>query len=246
MAAERMRSDGREPLWKQIERALLQQIKDGRFKGSGRLPSEFDLAAEFGVNRHTMRQAIAALVQRGLLFKRKGGGSYVIPEMLDYAIGERTRFSANVASQGREPARTLMTVDERPAHKKAAEVLNLAEGDPVVFISLIGEADDIPISVAETYVSAVRFPGFGERFWESRSMTKALAHYGIRDYKRDVTRCSARMPSPDDVKHLRQSDASPVLFVESVDIDMNGHPIVYHETRYAGERVQFVIRRGDL
>ncbi|MDE1991164.1 MAG: UTRA domain-containing protein [Rhizobiaceae bacterium] len=53
------------------------------------------------------------------------------------------------------------------------------------------------------------------------------------------------MPSPDDVKHLRQSDASPVLFVESLDIDTEGQPIVYHETRYAGERVQFVIRRED-
>src|ERR1700754_1426284 len=101
MAAERGWHDGQDgPIWKQIEVALLQQVKDGRFKGTGRLPSEFDLAAEFGVNRHTARQAIAALVQRGVLFKRKGGGSYVVPGMLDYAIGERTRFSTNVAAQG--------------------------------------------------------------------------------------------------------------------------------------------------
>jgi DNA-binding transcriptional regulator YhcF (GntR family) len=157
MAAEQVRHDGRDgPLWKQIEAALLQQVKDGRFKGNGRLPSEFDLAEEFGVNRHTARQAIAALVQRGVLFKRKGGGSYVVPEMLDYEIGERTRFSTNVAAQGREPAHTLIVVDERPAHGKAAETLNMAEGDLAVFISLIGEADDIPISVAETYVSGFR------------------------------------------------------------------------------------------
>jgi GntR family phosphonate transport system transcriptional regulator len=247
MAVEQVRHDGRDgPLWKQIEAALLQQVKDGRFKGNGRLPSEFDLAEEFGVNRHTARQAIAALVQRGVLFKRKGGGSYVVPEMLDYEIGERTRFSTNVAAQGREPAHTLIVVDERPAHGKAAETLNMAEGDLAVFISLIGEADDIPISVAETYVSAERFPGFGEKYRENYSMTKALAHYGVTDYRRDVTRCTARMPSPEDVKHLKQSDSSPVLFVESVDIDLEGRPIVYHETRYAGERVQFVIRRGDL
>ncbi|AYG62094.1 phosphonate metabolism transcriptional regulator PhnF [Rhizobium jaguaris] len=247
MAAELVRHEGQdEPLWKQIEAILLQEIKDGRFRGNGRLPSEFDLAAEFGVNRHTARQAIAALVQRGVLFKRKGGGSYVVPEMLDYAIGERTRFSTNVALQGREPAHTLLVVDERATHKKAAQALNMAEGDPAVYISLIGEADDIPISVGETYLSAARFPGFGAKYRETYSMTKALAHYGVFDYKRDVTRCIARMPSPEDVKHLRQSESSPVLFVESVDIDLEGHPIVYHETRYAGERVQFVIRRGDL
>jgi len=247
MAGEGVRQEGQEgPLWKQIETSLLQQIKDGRFKGTGRLPSEFDLAAEFGVNRHTARQAIAALVQRGVLFKRKGGGSYVVPEMLDYAIGERTRFSTSIVAQGREPAHTILAVDERPAHKKAAAALNVAEGDPVIFISTVGEADDIPISVAETYLSASRFPGFGEKYAEHYSMTKALANYGVTDYKRDITRCTARMPSPADVRNLRQSDASPVLFVESVDTDMDGQPIVYHETRFAGERVQFVIRRGDL
>lgn len=247
MAAEGGRHDEQEgPLWKQIEAILLQQIKDGRFKGTGRLPSEFDLAAEFGVNRHTARQAIAALVQRGMLFKRKGGGSYVVPEMLDYEIGERTRFSTNVAAQGREPAHTLLVVDERPAHKKVAEALKMTEGDLTIFISLIGEADDIPISVAETYLSAKQFPGFGEKYREYHSMTKALAQYGVIDYKRDVTRCIARMPAPDDVRNLKQSDSSPVLSVESVDVDADGRPIVYHETRYAGERVQFVIRNGDL
>jgi len=249
MAGERVRQEGQEgqegPLWKQIEATLLQQIKDGRFKGNGRLPSEFDLAAEFGVNRHTARQAIAALVQRGVLFKRKGGGSFVVPEMLDYAIGERTRFSTSVKAQGRAPAHTILALDVQSAGAKVAAALHLIEGDPVILISTIGEADDIPISVAETYLCAKSFPGFGEKYAETYSMTKALADYGVIDYKRDITRCTARMPTSADVKNLRQSEASPVLFVESVDIDMNGRPIVYHETRFAGERVQFVIRRGD-
>src|SRR5215475_6026815 len=92
-----------EPLWRQIELILLGQIRDGRYAGSERLPSENDLAAQFGVNRHTARQAIAGLVRRGVIFKRKGGGSYLVPDVLDYEIGERTRFSTNLAAQGREP-----------------------------------------------------------------------------------------------------------------------------------------------
>jgi GntR family phosphonate transport system transcriptional regulator len=122
----------------------------------------------------------------------------------------------------------------------------MSDGDLAIFIHLIGEADDIPITVAETYLPARRFPDFLVRYRESYSMTKALAHCGVADYTREVTRCIARMPSPDDVRHLRQSESTPVLAVESLDVDAGGVPIVYHETRYAGERVQFVIRRGDL
>ena len=55
-------------------------------------------------------------------------------------------------------------------------------------------------------------------------MTKALAHYGISDYKRDVTRCFARMPSPEDIRYLRQSESTPILAVESIDVDLEGAP----------------------
>jgi GntR family phosphonate transport system transcriptional regulator len=233
-----------EPLWKQIESVLLEQIREGRFAGAERLPSENDLADQFGVNRHTARRAIAGLVQRGVIFKRKGGGSYLVPEVIEYAIGERTRFSVNITRQGREPARTLLKFEERPVHGKAAAALQLKEGSRAVFLYLIGMADEIPITLVKTYLPAKRFPHFVERYQEARySMTKSLAHYGISDYKREVTRCIARMPTPEDIRYLRQSESTPVLAVESIDVDLEGRPIVYHETSYAGERVQFVFQR---
>jgi GntR family phosphonate transport system transcriptional regulator len=230
------------PLWKRLEAALLDDIREGRFDGPGRLPSEHELAERFGVNRHTARQAIAGLVQRGIVFKRKGGGSYLVPGMIDYEIGQRTRFSTNVALQGREPSHTLLEISERDIHGPACAALGMSAGERAVFIQTIGEADGIPISVGETYLPAQRFPGFGALYRETMSMTKALAHFGVTDYTREITRVIARNPSHDDIRHLRQSAMTPVLAVESIDVDANSHPIVYHETRFAGERVQFVVR----
>jgi GntR family transcriptional regulator, phosphonate transport system regulatory protein len=233
------------PLWKQLEHTLLRDIQGGRFDDAGRLPSEHELAERFGVNRHTARQAIAGLVQRGIVFKRKGGGSYLVPGTIDYEIGERTRFSTNVAQQGREPSRTLLEVSERPVHGRARAALAMADDEMAVFIQAIGEADGIPISLSETYLPARRFPGFGALYREMMSITATLAHFGVKDYTRGITRVIARNPSPDDVRHMRQSAMTPVLAVESIDVDTENHPIVYHETRFAGERVQFVVKRGD-
>jgi GntR family transcriptional regulator, phosphonate transport system regulatory protein len=238
-------AEPQEPRWKQLEQILLQDIQGGRFDGAGRLPSEHELAERFGVNRHTARQAIAGLVQRGVIFKRKGGGSYLVPGMIDYEIGERTRFSTNVALQGREPSRTLLEVSERRAHARACTALEMAEGEMAVFIRVIGEADGIPISIGDTYLPAGRFQDFGTIYRETMSITKALARYGVHDYLRETTRVIARNPSQDEVRHLRQSAMTPILAVESIDIDRDKRPIVYHETRFAGERVQFVVKRGD-
>lgn len=228
-----------------MEQKLLRDIQGGRFDEIGRLPSEHELAERFGVNRHTARQAIAGLVQRGIIFKRKGGGSYLVPGMIDYEIGERTRFSTNVALQGREPGRTLLEVSERKDHARACAALEIVDGGALVFIRVIGEADGIPISIGDTYLSARRFEGFGTVYRETLSITKTLARFGINDYTRETTRVIARNPSDDEVRYLRQSAMTPILAVESVDVDHDKRPIVYHETRFAGERVQFVVKRGD-
>jgi GntR family transcriptional regulator, phosphonate transport system regulatory protein len=233
-----------EHLWQQVEKILLQRIKNGHFEGSDRLPSENDLATQFGVNRHTVRQAIAGLVQRGVVFKRKGGGSYLVPDMIDYPIGERTRFSTNIALQGKVPSHTLLAVAERPIYGKLAAALKVHDGEKAVFLHLVGEADRLPISVAKTYLPASRFSGFGEVYRKTMSMTAALKKFDVLDYFRDVTRCVAHMPSKADARHLDQPESVPVLLVETIDVDSRSRPIVYHETLYAGERVQLVFGRA--
>jgi GntR family phosphonate transport system transcriptional regulator len=107
----------------------------------------------------------------------------------------------------------------------------------------VGEADQLPISIAKTYLPAGRFSGFGEIYRKTMSMTAALKAFDVLDYFRDVTRCIAHMPSREDARHLKQSQTVPVLLVEALDVDSKSRPIVYHETLYAGERVQLVF--GD-
>ncbi len=243
MRLERGHAQG-EHLWQQVENILLQRIKSGQFEGGDRLPSENELASQFGVNRHTVRQAIAALVQRGVVFKRKGSGSWLVPDMVDYPIGERTRFSTNIALQGKVPSHTLLAAGERAVHGKIAAALKMRDGEKAVFLHLVGQADKLPISIAKTYLPADRFAGFADIYRKTMSMTAALRQYAVPDYFRDVTRCIAHMPSKADARHLDQPASVPVLLVETVDVDSESRPIVYHETLFAGERVQLVFGRS--
>jgi GntR family transcriptional regulator, phosphonate transport system regulatory protein len=231
----------RDPLWRQVEAVLFAEIRDGLYRVPDRLPGEHELAARFGVNRHTVRQALAALVERGIVFKRKGGGSYLVPGFIDYAIGARTRFSANLLLQNREPGHRIVESRETIASERVARALALGVGAPVAFLVTIGEADGVPISVGQHYFPADRFPGFLDAYRVDMSTTRVLKRYGIDDYKRKVTRIVAALPSEDDARHLRQPRLTPVLAIDSIDVDLAGTPITLHETRFAGDRVQFVL-----
>jgi GntR family phosphonate transport system transcriptional regulator len=230
-----------EPVWRQVEAILFAEIRDGLYRAPQRLPAEHELAARFVVNRHTVRQALAGLVERGIVFKRKGGGSYLVPGFIDYAIGARTRFSANLLIQNREPGHRLVEAREIVASERVARALALAAGASVAFMVTIGEADGVPISVGQHYFPAARFPGFLDAYRREMSTTRVLKGYGIDDYKRKVTRILAALSSEDDALHLRQPRLTPVLAVDSIDVDLEGTPITLHETRFAGDRVQFVL-----
>jgi GntR family transcriptional regulator, phosphonate transport system regulatory protein len=81
----------------------------------------------------------------------------------------------------------------------------------------------------------------GRVYRAEMSVTRALRRYGLDDDKRKITRIVAALPSADDCRHLRVSRATPVLSVASIDVDPAGRPITLHETRFAGDRVQFVL-----
>ena len=67
-----------EPVYRQIYHALAESIKEGRFAVGAALPTERELCANFDVSRHTAREALRQLEQRGLITRRQGSGSTVV------------------------------------------------------------------------------------------------------------------------------------------------------------------------
>jgi GntR family phosphonate transport system transcriptional regulator len=107
-------------VWRQIADTLTTEIRDRAYAGTGRLPGEVELSARFAVNRHTLRQAVAALQSDGLVRIEPGRGTFVQHELLDYALSRRTRFSENLMRQGLLPSKQLLTARAMPAPERAA------------------------------------------------------------------------------------------------------------------------------
>ena len=75
-------------------------------------------------------------------------------------------------------------------------------------------------------------------------MTKLLAHYGIRDYRRASTRITAAIVDGTDAARLDLALGRPILVVDSTDVDTDGKPLVTKRTRFAAERVEFLVENG--
>jgi GntR family phosphonate transport system transcriptional regulator len=77
-----------------------------------------------------------------------------------------------------------------------------------------------------------------------RSMTKLLAHYGVKDYRRASTRVRAAIVDATDAARLDLALGRPVLVVDTVDVDAAGKPLLTGHSRFAAERIEFVVENS--
>ncbi|MEQ8443405.1 MAG: phosphonate metabolism transcriptional regulator PhnF [Alphaproteobacteria bacterium] len=238
-------TDG-EPIWRQIAATLEDEMDQGVYRPGDRLPTEGALAQRFAVNRHTVRRAMSSLQELGRVRIEQGRGTFVQSELIEYPIGERTRFTQIISEKRRLPAKTLLRAEQVRADPTVARNLGIRKGAPVVLLEAVSVADSMPISVATHYHPAKRFAGMVAAFKETLSVTEALKACGVQDYKRFSTRITATMPTRQLAAHLQQPTTRPVLQTESINVDMDGRAIEYGIAYFASDRTQLVVESDPL
>ena len=229
-------------LWRQIADRIRIGIANGELGGDGKLPPEMELSVRFGVNRHTLRAAIAALVQEGVLRAEQGRGTFVAErKRLSYPITARTRFSTGLEGQVRERRSELLAHALEAASERVATALDLTHGAAVLRLEMLSEADGRPLSRATSWFDARRFAGFEKVYAETLSVTAAFKRYGIDDYLRRSTIVSARHADPADLADLKLSPGAIVLVTVAVNVDTGGRPIQFAEARFAADRVELSV-----
>lgn len=232
-------------LWRQIAETVERDIIAGKVAPGHKLPTEHELATQFEVNRHTVRRAVAALAEKGLVRIEQGRGTFVQESVIEYQVRRRTRFSENIAANKREASGQVVRVAELPAEGAVAKALEIRKGSPVVMIERLAEADGRPLSISAHYFPKGRFPDIAEIYRQSGSFTQALGHYGIADPVRRTTRVTARMARSGDAQMLQQPPNKPILMSEGINVDASGRPVEYTVARWACDRVQLVFEAGQ-
>ena len=228
--------------WRRVADLIRAGIAEGAT--TGRLAAEGELAERYGVNRHTVRRAIAALAADGLLRAERGRGTFVLEAAprLVYAMGARTRFSENMLAQARAPGGRLIGADRIRADGETAAMLGCPAGTPLHRLETLRVADGVPLSVATSWLEAGRFPEIVRHYAESGSVTEALRAAGIADYRRHETRLTAERLSPRDAEHLAAAPDGIALVAFAVNLDLADRPFQVQRTRFHAERMELVFR----
>jgi GntR family phosphonate transport system transcriptional regulator len=231
----------RTPIWTAIASSLRRDIAAQHYRAGDKLPTEAALATRFGVNRHTVRHAVAALAKEGLVHARRGAGVFVTMTPTDYAIGRRVRFRQNLIAAGRAPAKEVLLLETRKATAEECAALALPDAAAVHVFEGLSLSDGQPIGIFRSVFPAERFPELLSDLSETKSVTEALNRAGVADYTRASTRMNAKLATATQALHLRIPEHAPILRTIGLNGVSQQRPVEFGRSWFAGDRVTLTL-----
>jgi len=228
------------PLYDQIERNLRDLIVNGHLKPGQVMPGEWDLVELYGVSRLTVRRAVDELVRQNWLERKHGVGTFVRQPVTASIAASKLSFTEQMRAIGRKPASKLITQRIASATGKIARALHIHEGDPIIEITRVRYADDVPILLETACLSTARFPTLAEHDW---SQDKSL--YGVlsEDYLVSIAAMDHTIKpvllTETEARYLKAKAGMPALLSEIVAYSRDGEPVEYSWSFSNGDKSEF-------
>jgi len=222
---------------------LRRAISDGTYPPGSRLPSEHELAQQFGVARSTVRHALTVLGEDGLVASHQGARRTVLAEPRLQNFGELRSFSRWARSIGEEPGGRVEVLERRAANEIQARELGLSPGDPIVYVVRVRLLSGVPVMIERTaYVErAGTLLSFVDL--EHESISERLEEHGIVFAHAEHT-IDAVNASPQDARLLEVEPGTALLRERRRSTDPQGQALEWSEDSYVGDGVAFTVRNS--
>ena len=154
MARSVVRKPDREspmPLWAQVLENMRLRLAEGEFATG--FPAERELIEQYGVSRHTMREAMRRLQADGLINRERGRGTFLRPQAIEQRTGSLYSLFRSVEDQGYEQHNKVLDLDTRQDPAVATE-LGVSATTSFVYLHRLRFADGTPIATDELWLPA--------------------------------------------------------------------------------------------
>lgn len=222
-----------------IRDELAAQMGTDAFPLGTKLPNEQVLADRFQVSRATIREAVGGLVERGLVSRVHGSGTYVTASRPRHSLDTTLSYTAMIEEAGFAAELRLLGVLVRPADEGERVQLMLEPGEEVVAVERVRTADGVPVVYSRDRISA--------RLISPDAVTEPSLYHALSTVGVQVRTASARLiPTTADeqlARVLQIEPETPLLHIEQTDMDQTGRPVMLSSEWHVSDVFELRINR---
>ncbi|MES2056533.1 MAG: GntR family transcriptional regulator [Pseudomonadota bacterium] len=226
------------PLYHQIFLQLREEITSGERPLGSRMPTEQELAANFGVSRITARRALAELADTNLVARKRRVGTTVIFEPPARPIeGSIDQAIESLLTFGRSTQVKLIELGEAPARAPISEALGVAVGTPLIRVVRVRSLDGEPLGHLISYVPTDLGEHITRAGLRSTPILALIEQAGVKIGAATQT-ISATLADATLAATLAVEVGSPILRISRTVTDVNGRPVQHILAQYRPDRYQ--------
>lgn len=235
----------RRPLYAQVHDRIVALIQELGLQPGERLPSEADLAGQFGISRATLREALRLLEEEGVITRRHGVGTFVAANShLESGLERLESVLALAARQGMETQFEDLVVTVVEADRATAERLKVERGTLLTSVCRTILVEDRPVAYLEDLVlrSWLAPEHVDETFAGSVvDLLRERYPHRIQEALAEITAVRAGRAI---AERLGVRSGAALLLIEETLFDTQGRPIGFSRNYFVPDRFRFhVVRR---
>jgi len=220
-------------------------IKKNKLNIGDKLPPESELCKILGISRLTLREAVNALKNEGMINSVQGKGTYISGNIDNIAntLNNNLGITEMIISSGHEPGVSHFEKKLVKANKNIAEKIGVEEGADVLVLKRIRTADGKAVVYSMDYFT----PNMTAKF-----LGVTDENVSIYSFMEDVCECKIGsgvaeiepVVAEEWLAEMLEIDAGqPVLMIKQVVTDMQGEPMLYAEEYLRPDSFKLLINR---
>jgi GntR family transcriptional regulator len=226
------------PLYGQVLGVLRQRIVDGVYAVGDQLQPEDQLAAEFAVSRATVRQAVGELVRQGLVDRKQGRGTFVLP-VSQNSYGQRFSGSLQDLIAEIQKTKSIATDVQHGAAIPSRIAQELGLDQPVATVVRRTRAmDKEPFAYTINYMPDRFGRLVSEAELKKTGLMALLASKGVR-FGSAQQLIRAEQADIEVCERLQMEFASPVLYVERLVLTVDDEPAEFVKSWYRADKYEY-------
>jgi len=236
-----------------VSEHLRSMIMDGTLEPGTRLPNEPELARILNVSRSTLRAALDRLTREGFIIRKRGVGTFVINRPL---IVNNLNINAGVTdlirSIGAEPGVAELNVGIEPASSRLINRLEIESNSSVVSVERVRTADgkrvifsndSVPLHILQTSSSTISLEEIEEFLKKEQSIYALFKDKLNLHVDHAIAWLRPVTAGNETAEKLGVPIGSGLLYIEQLDFDSNGNPLLLTDEYHVAEAFTFAVYR---
>lgn len=218
------------PLYVQLMDEIEKDIKNGVYLPGDKIMTETEMAKAYGVSLITVRKAVGSLMEKGLVVRKQGKGTFVTKPKFARNMKQLQSFSEMCEQMGVKPGARMLENRLVEADAKTAERLGVDPGSQVVYICRLRFADMEPVAIEKNYFP-LKYAFLLDAKFDDNSLfdfLKERSGLKVASSEKLIELCRA---TTDEAELLDVKKGDYLLFVRSTAYDNNNDPL------YAGVQI---------